>query len=217
MGGGDVMTGSNENFIGPRDGARSEGAARSGIEAGTPSRGVRAVGWLVAAWCVGFAAVNITFEATGHFTTGALADYAGGLSVMDGVVVAWKLLGAAVALASTGVIRAPLSPRHLAVLVWGAAATLGIYTLGTVVEAVGMLAGVFGDSNQITPRSLGYLGAFLLAAVGYAILAVSYSRRHRPGRRPVVLGVLGAPLLLGLVLVVIPALLVSLGIMPTGH
>ena len=97
----------------------------STTRASAPSAGVRAVAWLVAVWCAGFAAVNLAFEVTGHFDTGPRAEYATGLSVMDGIVCGLKLLGGAVALASTGGIRVPLSPHHLSVLLWGGAALLG--------------------------------------------------------------------------------------------
>ena len=61
---------------------------------------VRAVAWLVAAWCVGFATVNVAFETTGRFTEGAHAEYATALSVMDWIVAVLKILGATVALVS---------------------------------------------------------------------------------------------------------------------
>ena len=55
-----------------------------GTRPATP--GVRAVAWLMAAWCVDFAAVNVANEATGHFAEGAHAEYATALSVMDWTV-----------------------------------------------------------------------------------------------------------------------------------
>jgi hypothetical protein len=58
---------------------------------------IRALGWVMAAWCLGFAAVNIAFQVTGRFASGPYAELAAGLAVMDWIVVGLKLLGAAVA------------------------------------------------------------------------------------------------------------------------
>ncbi len=175
---------------------------------------VRAVAWLVALWCVGFAAVNVAFETTGRFTEGAYAEYATALSVMDWTVSVLKLVGAAVALVSVTRRRVPISPRLVAVMVCGAAALLGLYCLGGIVEAIGMLTGVVGDADDLTPRSVGYLVLFLVAAAGYGVLAVSFSRRYATGRREALIGVLGAPIVLAALLVAIPLLLVSVGLMP---
>ena len=175
---------------------------------------VRAVAWLVAAWCVGFAAVNVAFETTGQFTEGAYAEYATALSVMDWTVSALKILGAAVALVSVTRRRVHVSPRLVAVMVYGAAALLGLYCLGSMVEAIGMLTGVAGDADDLTIRSVGYLFLFLIAAAGYGVLAVSFSRRYETGRRETLIGVLGAPIVLAALLVAIPLLLVSVGLMP---
>jgi len=175
---------------------------------------VRAVAWLVAAWCVGFAAVNVAFEATGHFTDGAHAEYATALSVMDWTVSVLKILGAAVALVSVTRRRVGVSPRLVAVMVCGAAALLGLYWLGSMVEAIGMLTGVAGDADDLTPRSVGYLVLVLIAAAGYGVLAVSFSRRYDTGRREALIGVLGAPVVLAALLVAIPLLLVSVGLSP---
>ncbi len=178
------------------------------------SRRVRAVAWLVAAWCVGFAAVNVAFETTGRFAEGAYAEYATALSVMDWTVSVLKLFGAAVALVSVTRRRVPVSPRLVAVMVCGAAALLGLYCLGGIVEAIGMLTGVAGDAEDLTSRSVGYLVLFLIAAAGYGVLAVSFSRRYETGRREALIGVLGAPIVLAALLVAIPLLLVSVGLMP---
>lgn len=175
---------------------------------------VRAVGWLVAAWCVGFAAVNVAFETTGHFADGPYAEYSTALSVMDWTVSVLKILGAAVALASVTNRRVRVSPRLIAVMICGAAALLGLYCLGSLAEAIGMLTGVAGDADRITPRSVGYLVLVLVAATGYGVLAVSFSRRYDTGRRVALIGVVGAPIVLAALLVAIPLLLVSLGLMP---
>lgn len=176
--------------------------------------GVSVLAWLVAIWCLGFAAVNLVFEVTDHFGGAAFVEYAPGLSVMDWFAFALKLLGAAVALVSVSRLPGRVSVRMVGVLVWGAAALLGLYSLGSVVEAIGMLTGLSGSADQITVRSVAYVAFFALGAIGYGVLARSFSQRYQVQRSAVVLGVLGAPLLLGLLLGVIPALLVALGLLP---
>ena len=178
------------------------------------SRWVRAVAWLVAGWCVGFAAVNVAFEATGRFAEGAHAEYATALSVMDWTVSVLKLLGATVALVSVTSRRVDVSPRLVAVMVCGAAALLGLYCLGSLVEAIGMLTGVAGDVDDLHSRSIGYLALFLVATAGYGVLAVSFFRRYEIGRREALIGALGAPVVLAALLVAVPLLLVLLGVMP---
>jgi hypothetical protein len=92
---------------------------------------------------------------------------------------------------------------------------LCLYCLGSVAEAVGMLMGLTGNAAQITPRSVAYLCFFVPAAAGYTVLAVSFSRRSGVGRREALVGMIGAPVVLAILLVAIPLLLVWVGIMPT--
>lgn len=172
------------------------------------------VGWLVAVWCLGFATANLVFELSDHFTGGPLAAYATGISVLDWFVFGLKLLGASVAVLTVTRLPGSIRPGAVAVLAWGAAALLGLYSLGNVVETAGMATGLVGSPDQITLRGLGYVLFFLLGAVGYTTLARSFSRRYDVGRRAMFLGMLGAPLVLGLILLAIPMLLVATGVMP---
>jgi hypothetical protein len=172
------------------------------------SRPIRALAWVMAAWCLGFAAVNIAFQATGRFASGPYAEFAAGLAVMDWLVVGLKLLGAAVAVWAV-IERPPTAVRT--VLVWGAFALLGLYSAGNLVELAGM---VLSDPGEIEPRSLAYVVFFLAGAAGYGALAVSYSRHTQARRSHAVLGVLGAPLVLGALLVAAPAALAALGLFP---
>lgn len=177
---------------------------------------MRAVAWLVAVWCVAFAAVNVAFEATGHFADGPHAEYATALSVMDWAVSVLKLLGAAVALLSVTSRRVQVSTRLVAVMASGAAALLGLYCLGSLVQAIGMVTGAAGDADDLDTRSVGYLGLFLVAGAGYCVLAVSFFRRYEIGRRAAMIGALGAPVVLAALLGAIPLLLVLLGLMPAS-
>lgn len=169
----------------------------------------------MALWCLGFAAVNLEFEFTGHFASGAYRHYASGISVADWLAAGLKVVGAAVALLS--VTRRPrlISPAARTVGVWAAFATLGVYVLGSIAEAAGMGLGLIGDAAQIDTRSVAYVVFLLVAAVGYGALATSYSRRHPHGKGLIILGVLGAPALLGLLLLAIPALLAARRLLPS--
>lgn len=164
-------------------------------------------------WCLAFAAVNVGFEVTGRFDV-EHAEYAAGLSVLDWFVAALKVMGAGIALAS---VRRPswLPAPVLTVALWGAYSTLALYVMGSLVEAVGMVTGLAGSVDQITRGSVVYVAFFLVAAVGFGLLAVTHQRREHPATRLVALGIVGAPVLLGLILVVVPAVLVALGVFPS--
>jgi len=179
-----------------------------------PGPVVTAVGVLMALWCLGFAAVNIVFEVTGHFVGGAYGHYASGISVVDWLAAGLKVLGAVVALLS--VARRPRLANSglVTVLVWAAFATLGVYVLGSAAEAAGMGLRLIGGASQIDARSVAYVLFFLVAAVGYGVLAISHCRRHPQRKRLAIVGVLGAPVVFGLLLLGIPALLAAFGLLP---
>lgn len=181
---------------------------------GRPGPVVTVTAVLMALWCIGFAAVNLVFEVTGHFASGAYAYYTSGISVMDWLAAGLKALGAAVALMSVARRPALVSQAVVTVLVWAAFATLAVYVLGSVAEAASLGLGIPGGAGRIDTRSVAYVLFFLAAAVGYGILATSYTRRHSGGKGLVILGVLGAPALLGLLLLAVPALLAAFGLLP---
>jgi hypothetical protein len=107
---------------------------------------IRALGWVLAAWCLGFAAVNIAFQITGRFANGPYVELAAGLAVMDWIVVGLKLSGAAVAVLAANT-RAATPVRT--VLIWGAFALLGLYSAGNIARtrrvAGGRTRGTDGD------------------------------------------------------------------------
>lgn len=186
-------------------------------DVGRPKAAVVLVGVLVALVCAGFAAVNVAFvlglPLSGDGYARLVAGHSSGFDVMNWLVVVLKVIGAAVAVASvTG--RPRVRPGVLGVAVWGAFATLAVYVLGSLVEAAGFVLG--GHTDRIDPASVGYVVFFLLFAAGFGVLAVSYARRHRLGPRHVLLGLLGAPAVLGLVLFAVPTLLAASGMLPTG-
>jgi hypothetical protein len=133
--------------------------------------------------------------------------------VVNWFVTAIKVVGAGVALLA--VARRPwlVAPRVVGTLLWAAFATTGVYVVGSVSQAVLMLTGLAGDANQIDLASVSYVLLFIIAAVGFGILAVSYARRAGLGKREMLLGAVGAPVVLGGVLVVLPAILTAMGLL----
>ena len=176
-----------------------------------PSRFVVVVGLVIALWCTGFAAISVWFELTDQFATGRYAEEAEALSVMNWLVAVLKVLGVVAALLA---IRSrPVAPRITGLVLWGAFATVTVYVLGSLVQAVVILTGIAGDGDGVDARSIAYVLGFLVAAVGFGILAVSYARRVGLGVWVMVLGVLGALVVLGGVLVIAPALLKAAGLL----
>ena len=99
---------------------------------------------------------------------------------------------------------------------WSVFATLAVYVLGGMAQALGMMLGLMGSASQIDLAGVAYLIFFLTAATGWGVLAISYSERHTLGWRTAVLGIPGAPIVLGLVLVAMPFLLAALGLWPAS-
>jgi hypothetical protein len=178
-----------------------------------PGPFVVALGLLVALWCAGFAAISIWLELTDYFGVGRYADDAAAISVVNWFVALLKVVGAGVAL--LGVSRTPrfLAPRIVGTLLWSAFATLAVYVAGSILQAVVMLTDVAGDAEQVDASAVGYVLAFLLGATGFGILATSFARRADLGRRVLLVGVCGAPVVLGSVLVILPAILRAVGLL----
>ena len=178
-----------------------------------PGPFVVAVGLLVALWCAGFAAISVWFEFTGYFGVGQYADDATAISVVNWFVAVLKVLGAAVALLAVSRTPRFLAPKIVGTLLWAAFATLAVYVVGSITQAVVMLAGIAGDADQVDARSVAYVLAFVLAAAGFGILATSHARRAGLGTRIKVIGACGAPIALASVLVIVPAILRAVGLL----
>jgi hypothetical protein len=160
-----------------------------------------------------FAAISVWFEVTDKFDTGPYAGDADALSVVNWFVAVVKVVGVVAAVLAVTQPPRLVRPSTVGVLLWAACATVTVYVAGSLVQAVGMLAGVAGDAERLDLASVGYVAAFLGAAAGFGVLAFSYSRRAHLGRREVLLGVCGAPLLLGSILVLLPAVLSAAGLL----
>jgi hypothetical protein len=181
-----------------------------------PGTGIIATGRLMALCCIAFAVVNIVFQLTDRFADGPYAEYSTGITVMNWLVVGLKAVGAAVALLSVASRPRFLPPAFLGVLLWGAFAMLALYGVGSLAQAIGMASGLTGSADQIDLAGVAYVLFFLLLAAGYGVLAISYSRRFRLRKGVAVLGALGAPVALGVILLAVPMLLAALGVMPAS-
>ena len=183
--------------------------ARAGI-------GITVTGYLVALSCLGFAVVNVVFELTDHFADGPYAEYSAGIAVMNWLVVGLKVVGATVALLSVASRPRFLPPVFVGVLLWGAFAMLAVYAVGSVVQAIGMASGLTGSADSIDLAGVAYVLFFLLVAAGYGVLAISYSRRFKLRKGVAVVGALGAPVALAVILLAVPMLLTTVGVMPAS-
>ena len=70
-----------------------------------------------------------------------------------------------------------------------------------------------GDAEQSDASAVGYVLALLLAATAFGTLATSYARRAGLGARVMLIGICGAPVVLGSVLVILPAILRAVGLL----
>jgi hypothetical protein len=225
--------------ITPR-GTRSRRGARQGAVAaadrpgrgrGWPWRGplpavpARALGYVAAGWCLGFAGLSAWLVAPigQSEPRQRYAAYAAGLAVMSVLVLVLKLAGAAVALAAVRV--RPGRPHRLlqllGVALWGAFGLLGLYSAGNLVITVGTVSGLLAPSaawtaaGGVTPKAILYVLFFLAGAALFGVLAVWFHRRHHLRWTSAVAGLAGAPLLLALILAAAPDILGQSGLLPT--
>jgi hypothetical protein len=187
-----------------------------------PGGPVRAVGYAAAAWCLGFAAVS-AWQVVHPAALQRYAADASGLAIMIVLVGVLKLAGAAVALAA--VLVRPGRPRRsrrlLGVALWGAFGLLALYSAGNLAITAGTVGGLLAPSaawtaaGGVTPKAVLYVLFFLAGAALFGVLAVWFHRRHHLRWTTAAAGLAGAPLLLGLLLAVIPAILGSWGLLAT--
>jgi hypothetical protein len=180
------------------------------------------LGYAATAWSLGFAAVSAWQVAQPAASQRYAAD-ASGLAIISVLVGVLKLAGAAVALAV--VLVRPGPPRRprqlLGVALWGAFGLLGLYSAGNLAITVGTVSGLLAPSaawtaaGGVTAKAILYVVFFLVGAALFGALAVWFHRRHQLRWTAAAAGLAGAPLLLGLLLAVIPAILSRWGLLPT--
>ena len=179
--------------------------------------------YLTAAWCLGFAAVSAWQLVAGDDagTDTALSGYESGLTLMIALVLVLKLLGAVVALAAVAPPQRWLPTNLLASTLWGVFSLLALYSAGNLVITVATVSGLVEPSaawtaaGGVTAKAVLYVLFFLIGAAVFGVLAFSFHRRRRPPGGVIVVGLIGAPVVLGLLLVGAPAVLGWLGLFPT--
>jgi hypothetical protein len=188
-----------------------------GMQQAPPPPAVRGLGYAAAAWSLGFAGVSVWLVA-------GMAGEPGkaGLVILSVVILVLKLAGAAVALAAVlhrpGGTEWPV--RLLGMALWGAFGLLALYSAGNLFITAGTVGGLLAPSaawtaaGGVTPRAVLYVLFFLAGAAVYGVLAVWFHRRHHLRWTSAVAGLAGAPLLLGLLLGVAPAILSRWGLLP---
>lgn len=146
---------------------------------------IKATGLLLAAWCLGFAAVNAWQLATGRLTDDQFSGYTTALVVASIFVLFLKLLGAGMVLASLRSVHHRAVRWLLGAALWGATSTLALYSAGNLIITFGTVTGfleptaAWESAGGITIRAVAYVLFFLAGAAMFAALTVSYHRRHR--------------------------------------
>jgi hypothetical protein len=158
----------------------------------------RAAAYGAAVWALAFAGVNLYLQAVG--IDGLDGDRTA-FTVVNLGVVGLKVVGAVVALGTVhGGRRVP--PPLISVGAWGAAATLLLYTgygLVATVATGDLLTWMLAGGTFWMP-TLAYLGFFAVGGGLFAVAARQHQRRHGVRGVWALVGALGAPLLLGAVL-----------------
>jgi hypothetical protein len=180
-----------------------------------PPPAVRGLGYAAAAWSLGFAGVSVWLGA-------GMAGEPGkaGLVILSVVALVLKLAGAAVALAAVRPGGSDRPARLLGVALWGAFGLLALYSAGNLFITAGTVGGLLAPSaawtaaGGVTFRAVLYVLFFLAGAAAFGGLAVWFHRRHHLRWTSAVAGLAGAPLLLGLLLGVAPAILSRWGLLP---
>lgn len=164
----------------------------------TSSTAARWAAYGAATWALGFAAVNLYLQIVGIDDAQIQQNWAAFTAVNLGVVIL-KAFGAAVALATVARWGRALPACLVSVCAWGAAGMLLLYAgYGVIaVAAAGDLLGWMLAGGTFQMPYLAYLGFFALGGALFAVAARHH--QHRTATSPVwaVGGVLGAPLVLG--------------------
>ena len=188
-------------------------AANAVPAAGAVSPTLKATAVLAAGWCLGFAAVNAWQLATGRLNDDRFAGYTTALVVASVLVLLLKLAGAGMALASLRSVQHRAVRWLLGAALWAATSTLVLYSAGYLIITVGTVTGLLAPTaaweaaGGVTIRAVAYMLFFLVGAAMFAALTVSYHRRHQLRWTAVAAGIIAPPVLLGGLLVVLPALL----------
>lgn len=162
----------------------------------------RGAAYGAAAWALGFAGLNLYLQLVGIDDAQIQQNWAAFTTINLGVI-ALKVFGAVVALATVHRWGRSIPAWLVSVCAWGAGAMLLLYAgYGLVgLAATGELLGWVLAGGTWRLPALVYLGFFAVGGGLFAVAARIHQRRSTVRRVWALLGALGAPLLLGLVLV----------------
>lgn len=166
----------------------------------TSSSAARWAAYGAATWALGFAAVNLYLQIVGIDSAQLQQNWSAFTALNMGVVVL-KVFGAAVAIATVARWGRAVPAWLVSVFAWGAAAVLLLYAGYGLVgfAAAGELLGWILAGGTFLVPTLAYLGFFALPGVLFAAIAMHHQRRTATSPVWVAAGLLGAPLLLGTV------------------
>lgn len=171
----------------------------------------------VAAWAAAFAGVNVWLMVGGVAADNPLREVSEAMTVMNLLVIVLKGLGAATALASVQAWGRRLPRWLLTGFMWGAGGLLLLYAalnFGMMIADGQLTATVPLAGGQFIVPAWAYATFFAVPGILFTAAGRDYQRRSRTSRRWAILGLLGAPLLLGAVLFGAPALLRLAGLLP---
>jgi hypothetical protein len=198
---------------------QSHTTASSGASTWTPpARWTRWSAYALAAWATAFAGVNVYLQFGGIAADNPLRDVWGALTVMNLSVIVLKLAGAATALASVQAWGRRLPNWLLTGFLWGAAGLLVLYAVlnfGVMIADRGLTAATPLAGGQFIVPGWAYVTFFGVPGLLFAAAGRDYRRRSGTSSRWVVLGLVGAPALLGIILYGLPALLQAAGMLPS--
>jgi len=160
-------------------------------------------------WALGFATVNIYLQFAFPSDVRVQLSWPE-FTAVNLSVAALKVLGAVVALATVTRWGRRLPDALVSTAAWGAAAMLLIYSgYGAVLLTVqGGWAQTLNAGGTFTVPAWGYMLFFLVPGVLFALAAADHQRRTGTRFTTVLLGALGAPLVLAAVFLGLSAALV---------
>jgi len=166
----------------------------------TVTAGVRWAAYGAATWALGFAAVNLYLQIVGIDDTQIQQNWVGFTAINLGVV-GLKAFGAAVALATVQRWGRLVPAWLVSTCAWGAAGALLLYAAAGLafVAAQGALLDWSLAGGTFLVPNLAYLGFFALPGVLFAVVARHHQRRTATSLVWAAVGLLGAPLVPGAV------------------
>lgn len=182
-----------------------------------PARWARWSAYAVAAWALAFAGVNLYLQFGGLSADNPLRDAFGAMTVMNLLVAVLKVAGAAFAVATVQRWGRRAPRWLLTAAMWTAGGLLLLYAgmnLGMLVATGQVTAALPLAGGQFVVPGWAYAAFFGVPGLLYAAAGRDYQRRSRTDARWALLGLLGAPVMLGTVLFGVPALLRLAGLLP---